>query len=218
VFKVKVAKDGPYLVWGGVPLAEQKACVDRDQECHGWQEGQEYPVQDQYALCRCGRSSSKPFCDGTLVRAGFDGTEQAEDIPYLEQAVTYEGPGINLTDAEGYCAAARFCHRGGGTWNLVGRSDEPDVKQMIIEESCDCPAGRLVAWEKDGRAHEPDLEPSIGLVEDAQKGKAGPLWVRGGIPVESAEGVAYETRNRVTLCRCGRSSNKPFCDGSHLDE
>lgn len=107
-------------------------------------------------------------------------------------------------------------HRAGGTWNLVGRSDDPEVKRLIIEESSDCPAGRLVAWEKDGRAHEPDFEPSIGLVEDTQVGKAGPIWVRGGIAVESAEGVAYEPRNRVTLCRCGRSSNKPFCDGSHL--
>jgi CDGSH-type Zn-finger protein len=41
------------------------------------------------------------------------------------------------------------------------------------------------------------------------------LWVRGGIPVISADGFAYEVRNRVTLCRCGASANKPFCDGSH---
>jgi len=41
------------------------------------------------------------------------------------------------------------------------------------------------------------------------------LWVRGGIPVTSANGFHYEVRNRVTLCRCGTSKNKPFCDGSH---
>ncbi len=34
--------------------------------------------------------------------------------------------------------------------------------------------------------------------------------------VKSATGKTYERRNRVTLCRCGRSVNKPFCDGSHL--
>jgi CDGSH-type Zn-finger protein len=39
--------------------------------------------------------------------------------------------------------------------------------------------------------------------------------VRGGITIESADGVPYEVRNRVTLCRCGRSDNKPFCDASH---
>ncbi|UCF09264.1 MAG: CDGSH iron-sulfur domain-containing protein, partial [Thermoplasmata archaeon] len=45
----------------------------------------------------------------------------------------------------------------------------------------------------------------------------GPIWVRGRIPIESADGHIYEIRNRVTLCRCGWSSNKPFCDSSHLD-
>jgi CDGSH-type Zn-finger protein len=41
--------------------------------------------------------------------------------------------------------------------------------------------------------------------------------VRGGIPIESANGKTYAVRNRVTLCRCGQSANKPLCDGSHSD-
>jgi CDGSH-type Zn-finger protein len=41
--------------------------------------------------------------------------------------------------------------------------------------------------------------------------------VKGGVPVESADGTVYEVRNRVTLCRCGKSTNKPFCDGTHID-
>ena len=56
---------------------------------------------------------------------------------------------------------------------------------------------------------------SIGIVEDPAKRCSGPLWVLGGIAVESAGGEAYEVRNRVTLCRCGASKNKPFCDGTH---
>jgi CDGSH-type Zn-finger protein len=63
---------------------------------------------------------------------------------------------------------------------------------------------------------EPDFEPSMWVVKDTQAGKMGPLWVRGGIPIESADNQTYEVRNRVTLCRCGKSLNKPFCDGSHL--
>ena len=47
-------------------------------------------------------------------------------------------------------------------------------------------------------------------------GEHGPLWVRGGIPVMSADGKPYAIRNRVTLCRCGKSGNKPFCDGSRI--
>ena len=36
-------------------------------------------------------------------------------------------------------------------------------------------------------------------------------------PIEGADGEAYEARNRVTLCRCGASNNKPFCDGKHVE-
>ena len=77
-------------------------------------------------------------------------------------------------------------------------------------------SGRLLVWDKDGNPIEPELEPSIELVEDPSKGVSGPLWVRGGIPIESADGTTYEIRNRITLCRCGKSENKPFCDGIHL--
>jgi hypothetical protein len=74
----------------------------------------------------------------------------------------------------------------------------------------------LVTWDKNGKAIEPVFKPSIGLITDPKTGKLGPLWARGGIPVESADGFTYEVRNRVTLCRCGKSLNKPFCDGRHL--
>ena len=66
-------------------------------------------------------------------------------------------------------------------------------------------------------AVEPELERSIAVVEDPAKNCSGPLWLRGGIPVFSADGTSYDVRNRQTLCRCGRSANKPFCDGTHAD-
>jgi CDGSH-type Zn-finger protein len=216
IFKVKVTKDGPYLVLGGVLLSEQEMFIDADGECHGWREGKRYPTRGNYAICRCGQSKTPPFCDGTHSKIDFDGTEQATHASYLEQSVETIGPELKLTDAEHLCASARFCHRAGGTWELTQLSDDPDARQKAIEEACDCPSGRLVAWDEDGKAIEPDLEPSIGLIEDTQAGVMGPMWVRGGIPIESADGSTYEIRNRVTLCRCGKSSNKPFCDGSHL--
>ena len=217
-YKVKVTKNGPHLVSGGVPLSEQLMCVDTDGQCHGWKEGKKYTVQENYALCRCGHSKNPPFCDGSHVKVKFDGTEEATRTPYMEQASEIHGPGLRLTDAEDLCAAARFCDRAGGAWKLTKESANPDARQIAIEEACDCPSGRLVAWDKEGKAIEPVFEPSIGLVQDTQAGKMGSLWVRGGIPVEAADGTTYEIRNRVTLCRCGKSSNKPFCDGSHLSE
>jgi len=73
-----------------------------------------------------------------------------------------------------------------------------------------------VAWDKSTRqAVETELPVSIGLVEDPEQQCSGPLWLRGGIPVFAADGFEYEVRNRVTLCRCGASNNKPFCDGTH---
>jgi hypothetical protein len=90
---------------------------------------------------------------------------------------------------------------------------------MMIEEAADCPSGRLVIYDKKtGKPIEPTFEPSIALVEDPNIKVSGPLWVRGGIPIKSSDGTLYETRNRVTLCRCGKSQNKPFCDSSHYPE
>jgi CDGSH-type Zn-finger protein len=215
-YKVKVIKNGPYLVSGGVPLSEQSMCIDDEGQCHGWKETKKYPLQENYALCRCGHSNNKPFCDGTHTKVKFNGTETASHRSYLEQAEVIDGPGLKLTDVQDFCASARFCHRGGGTWRLAEQSGNPAAKKMVIEEVADCPSGRLAARDKDGKAIEPDFEPSIGLVQDVQAGKMGPLWVRGGIPIEDENGKTYEIRNRVTLCRCGNSLNKPFCDGRHL--
>jgi len=117
------------------------------------------------------------------------------------------------------CSSARFCHRGGGAWELTYNSDDPKARELAIEEACNCPSGRLVQWDKKTRrVIEQDFEKSISLVEDPQNRVSGPIWLKGGVPVESSDGNTYEVRNRVTLCRCGKSKNKPFCDGSHIDE
>jgi len=88
---------------------------------------------------------------------------------------------------------------------------------LVLEEAALCPSGRYSACDPiTDQPYEPEFEPSIALVEDPSLGVSGPLWLRGGIPVFSAEYEPYEVRNRVTLCRCGRSANKPFCDGSHI--
>jgi len=213
-----VSKNGPYLVSGGVPLSEQTIVCEADGNATEWHTGKAIPAPKNYALCRCGQSKNKPFCDGSHVKAHFDGTETATRKPYLEQAETTDGPSLKLTDAEALCSGTRFCHLGGGTWELTEKSDDPVARKLAIEEAAKCPSGRLVTWDKNGKAIEPKREPSIGVVDNPHEHARGPLWVRGGIPVESADGTSYEVRNRVTLCRCGRSANKPFCDAAHLDD
>ncbi len=121
-----------------------------------------------------------------------------------------------LTDAENLCAFGRFCDPNGQVWNQVGQSDDPAVRETFIRQVGNCPAGRLVAWDKGTKKPvEPELPVSICLIEDPAQECSGPIWLRGGIPVVSADGFEYEVRNRVTLCRCGQSQNKPFCDGTH---
>jgi CDGSH-type Zn-finger protein len=214
--KIEVTKDGPYLVSGGLSLSEQHIVVNAGGESLEYKEGRKFPKQEQYALCRCGHSSNKPFCDGTHAKVRFDGTETAGREPYLTQVETIEGPTVTLTDAEGLCAYARFCDPKGRIWNLVAQTDNAEARRVVEHEAGHCPAGRLVAWDrKTGKAIEPKFEPSLGLIEDTAMKVSGPIWVRGGVPVVSADGETYEVRNRLTLCRCGRSSNKPFCNGAH---
>jgi CDGSH-type Zn-finger protein len=217
--KVKITKDGPYIVSGNLPMDKQIIGIGKEGEPEKWIKGKGYPNSETCALCRCGKSKNKPFCDGTHIKAGFDGTETASRESFEKQSEKIVGPGLILKDSSSLCAAARFCHRAGSTWNLTERSDDSTSREIAIEEACNCPSGRLVACDKKTKKPiEPNLEKSISLVEDPQNKVSGPIWVKGSVPVESSDGTLYEIRNRVTLCRCGKSRNKPFCDGSHIEE
>jgi len=214
--RVRVTKNGPYLIDGPLPIAKQTIAVDDKHESVAWQES-DRREQGSCALCRCGGSGIKPYCDGTHAAIGFDGTETASGVPYADTAVAIEGPTLVLMDEVDLCAQARFCAAKGKVWRRVA-DDGDGSRQVVIEQSNFCPSGRYTAVDRDTAfVHEPDLEPSIGLVEDPHEGLSGPVWVRGRVPVISADGTPYEVRNRMTLCRCGGSKNKPFCDSAHVD-
>lgn len=213
---VQIVKDGPYLVSGNLPLSTQTIGTNSQGESVKWIEGKAYSHEAKYALCRCGRSANKPFCDGSHAHSTFDGAETASREPYQAQAKVLEGPLMRLLDAEHLCAFARFCDPNGQVWNLVQQTDDPRAKNHFVKQVGECPSGRLVAQDNStGDAIEPKYEPSIGLIEDPANQCAGPVWVRGEVQVMSADGFHYEIRDRVTLCRCGESKNKPFCDGTH---
>lgn len=215
--RVQIARNGPYRVSGSLPLREEVIGVDGEGQSVRWEHGRDFPLQQRYALCRCGNSSHKPFCDGTHAKVGFDGTETASRAPYREQAKTLAGPTHALTDVESLCASGRFCDPNGSVWNLVAATDQASAREHFVKQTCNCPSGRLVAWDNaTGKAIEPHYEPSINLVQDPANDCSGPLWLRGGVQLIGADGFEYEVRNRVTLCRCGASKNKPFCDGSHV--
>ena len=214
--KIVVSENGPYIVSGNVPLAVQTIVPDPQGFSWDWAQGRTFRTGGTYDLCRCGQSKNKPFCDRSHATVGFNGKETATRQPFVRQAETLEGPTRVLLDAEGLCAFARFCDPGGKIWSLIERTADPDARKLADREAEHCPSGRLVLLDKlTGKTIEPSLAPSIGVVEDPAMKCSGPLWVRGGIRIESADGKPYEVRNRVTLCRCGASNNKPFCNGSH---
>jgi CDGSH-type Zn-finger protein len=165
------------------------------------------------SLCRCGQSSNQPFCDGTHAKINFSGEKQKPK--YRNKVRRYEGKEITILDNRSVCS-----HDGSCMWNLPrvfrrGRSpwiiaDNAD-KNKIIETIKMCPSGAL-SYELDGVIYsEQERPPRIKVTLD------GPLEVTGHIELDDDQGTQPECHEHYTLCRCGHSSNKPFCDGEHLE-
>lgn len=217
--KIKILPKGPYELEEEIPVAQALIEPYPDGSSEKWGKGKTYENPkpgEPVHLCRCGHSKNKPFCDGTHNENGFEGEEVADHDGYKKQAQVYRGEDLVLYDDEELCAVARFCDHAEGVWQLSIDSGDADNKERAVYMACACPSGRLTVTETDGTPIEPHLEPSVGVVEDLGQDCRGPLWVKGGIPIEGADGQTYEVRNRVTLCRCGESGNMPFCDASHL--
>lgn len=219
-YRIEIQAKGPFLVYG-MPLLQQEI-LEVNEENIPWKyaKGKTYSTaKEPTALCRCGRSKTHPYCDGAHRTCDWSPELTADNRPLLEEAEQYDGTTVRLYDNPDYCAHARICLAKGGTWELTEKSDQPEARETAIHEIMHCPSGRLKVWDKHtGKFIETPLEPALGLIEDPQEQCSGPLWVKGGIPVNGPNGIKYEQRNRVTLCRCGASSNKPFCDCSHTAE
>lgn len=209
--KVKVMPNGPLMVSGAVPLRNKAPIMSEHGEPLTWQTDEAIETRATYALCRCGESSNKPFCDGTHSKIEFDGTETASSDNYEQRRTSYPGTGIEVFDDRGICVHAGFCgNQVSNVWKMSPKTDDTVVRAQVMAMIERCPSGALT-YEVNGQAVEPDLPTEVSITPD------GPIWLSGGIPVERSDGEALETRNRVTLCRCGHSANKPLCDGSHKE-
>lgn len=215
---ITITENGPYIVRGNVPLSEDAICNSKDGSHLEYHKVRDYDSQETYALCRCGQSKHKPFCDGTHEHIDFNGKETADRRPYLKRADMYPGPELDLLD-DNRCAFARLCHRNGSdVWTLTEEAETENMEREAVGGSWNCPTGRLEHHnDATGKVYEQDLEPGIIALEDLEEGVSAPLFVHGGIPLISADGSQYELRNRYALCRCGYSSNKPFCDAMHVN-
>ncbi len=163
------------------------------------------------ALCRCGGSNNKPFCDGTHGKNGFTDEKLADGS--LDKRANYVGKRITIHDNRGICAHAGYC-----TDNLASvfkLKEEPWIDpdgaavKEIIETIKRCPSGALSYTVDNVEHRDQDREPMVTVTKD------GPYAITGGIELlEQPLGEGASTEH-YTLCRCGGSKNKPFCDGTH---
>jgi CDGSH-type Zn-finger protein len=186
-------------------------------------DGTSLEAKPALALCRCGQSATKPYCDRTHAKIGFNSARESD--PAQDVRKTYIGKDIVVTDNRSICAHAGFCTDELAAVFRSGQTPWIDADGAAAEEVAatvrKCPSGALSYAQRgqDGVQQgyvEPDYvdsgsEPCIRLQ------KNGPYEVTGGIELQNEPLRQGQSPRRYTLCRCGHSKNKPFCDGSHWD-
>jgi CDGSH-type Zn-finger protein len=209
--QIRVTSDGPYEV-AGLPVGRTHQIETEYGEPVDWAPVEPLPAGGPVVrLCRCGASSTKPFCDDSHETTDWDPAVTADTGPRATRARRFHGTDVVMTDDHSLCTHAGYCgDRFTNVWRMLGETADPDVRARLKRMVELCPSGTL-AWAPDDDSNEvePPFEPGVAISND------GPIWVRGGVPVVGPDGEVYEVRNRTTLCRCGRSDDKPFCDGSH---
>ena len=209
--QIRVADGGPYMVSGEVPLTTKTPAMSEHGEPLTWKTDEPMETRARYALCRCGATENKPFCDGTHSSVEWDGADNAPAGAYAERRKSLGGEGIELFDDRATCVHAGFCgNEVTNIWKMAADTGDSRIRAQAIAMVERCPSGALT-YAIDGEEIEPDLPAGISVIPD------GPIWVSGSIPVERSNGEVLDTRNRVTLCRCGHSASKPLCDGSHKE-
>jgi len=174
------------------------------------------------ALCRCGASKNKPFCDGTHSIIGFStdnkdiGSNSGEKKITKNKRKDYVGKKITIHDNRRICSHAAECVNNlPSVFKLNSRPwIEPDAAEVnkIIDTVLKCPSGAL-SYSIDSIEYgdQNDRNPMVTVSKD------GPYIITGSIElignnIQFGDGASKE---HYTLCRCGASQNKPFCDGMH---
>ena len=171
-----------------------------------------YETKEVVALCRCGRSQNKPFCDGTHSTVGFDDSVQPGRTE--DRRRDYVGARITIHDNRGLCAHAGLCtDRLGAVFRMKQEPwIDPDAASVeeIRQVVAACPSG-AISYSVDGVEHRDldDDDPRVMVVPD------GPYAIKGSVELVGVEWGEGASREHYDLCRCGASKNKPFCDGSH---
>jgi CDGSH-type Zn-finger protein/uncharacterized Fe-S cluster protein YjdI len=132
-------------------------------------------------------------------------------IPRVDNGVEYiDGKKLTLVYEGKRCIHARFCVTGAPQVflaNVQGPWITPDAvtTEHLVEIAHACPSGAIRYQRRDGEPNE--TAPAVNLLAVRE---AGPYAVRGDLSI-----AGNKSSFRATLCRCGASKNKPYCDGSH---
>jgi len=195
---IKPAPDGPYVVKNLKTFNNRNGAIES---------------KEAMGLCRCGASANKPFCDGSHKNIGFSSDNQLD--PEQDRLDTYHGKTITIHDNRSLCAHAGYCTD--GLASVFRMHEDPFVDadgasaEEIIEVINQCPSGALsYSIENDSQS----LEPGEAFIFIAPNG---PYVVKGGVDLQETPKGKGALEGTITLCRCGASKNKPYCDGSHWD-
>lgn len=218
--KIVVQKDGPYVVYGGIPLVRKTQVVSEYGEPLTWKTEGPIETHENYTLCRCGKSATFPFCDNTHRGINFDGTEMADTHTNQERRTTYpEGVHVSVSYDDYVCMNSGFCrNRFRGIEEMLPDTGDSEIRSLVIGMIERCPSGSYTYSIEPGEADiEPDYPEQVAVTTEITSDGPirGSLWVTGNIPIERSDGQPFEIRNRVTLCNCGQSLIKPLCDGTH---
>jgi len=176
--------------------------------------GEPIEVKEVMALCRCGHSGNKPFCDGSHKTAGFE--SRGGKPAGIDRMLSYQGQAVTVFYNPRLCSHAAECGRLAShifnpaqkPWVQPDNGTLTEVEAVVTA----CPSGAL-------QMSTPGGAPEVRVAERAEitVERDGPYWVTDVVVETDATALGISERKYV-LCRCGMSGNKPYCDGTHRDE
>ena len=194
---IEPRRDGPLHVIGPIRLENSR--------------GEAIATEVEFWLCRCGGSNNKPFCDGTHKKIGFSGARLSD--PAKRVTKDYAGAHITIHDNRSACAHAGHCtEHSSAVFSMTAEpwiNADADAAAAIAATVRMCPSGALAYSIGGVRQEHSGRVPAIRITKD------GPYAVVGSVPLKG-DAVPVDSEH-YTLCRCGQSKNKPFCDGAHWD-
>lgn len=215
-----------YVLLGGVNMSKPKITafengpflIQNIEKLVNWK-GEELACTSETYLCRCGGSADKPYCDKTHETNGFVSENKEKELH--NKTIEYKGKAITIYDDRNICSHRGYCRVELPTVFMKGKpwiNPDGDTVEKIIAICEKCPSGALsyALPESDRKQGAEDEIPTVRLAE-RHFGYHGPYDVSGKIEMAGQRSREPESPVKATLCRCGHSKNKPYCDGEHYD-